>query len=82
YVPGRFEGETTVRIACPALRLAPGEYRVDVAVHTRDGAPYDYRKQALSFTVTARTGGIGVYFPEHRWEFGGGVEWGSTDSTD
>jgi ABC-type polysaccharide/polyol phosphate transport system ATPase subunit len=78
YVPARFEGETTVRIACPALRLAPGEYRVDVAVHTRDGAPFDYRKQALSFTVTARTGGIGVYFPEHRWEFAGGVEWDST----
>jgi lipopolysaccharide transport system ATP-binding protein len=82
YVSSRFEGETTVRIACPALRLAPGEYRVDVAVHTRDGAPYDYRKQALSFTVTARTGGIGVYFPEHRWEFGGGVQWKATEPTD
>lgn len=80
YVPGKLLGETTVRIACPALRLAPGEYRVDVAVHARDGAPYDYRKQALSFTVTARTGGIGVYFPEHRWEFGGGVEWDSMAS--
>jgi ABC-type polysaccharide/polyol phosphate transport system ATPase subunit len=77
YVPGRLLGETTVRIACPALRLAPGEYRLDVAVHARDGAPYDYRKQALAFTVTARTGGIGVYFPAHRWEFGGGVEWDS-----
>jgi ABC-type polysaccharide/polyol phosphate transport system ATPase subunit len=80
YVPGRLSGETRVRIACPALRLAPGEYRVDVAVHTRDGAPYDYRKQALSFTVTARSGGIGVYFPEHRWEFGAGVVWAEWDS--
>jgi ABC-type polysaccharide/polyol phosphate transport system ATPase subunit len=77
YVPARFTGETTVRIVCPALRLAPGEYRVDVAVHARDGAPYDYRKEVLSFTVTARTGGIGVYFPEHRWEFGRGIEWDS-----
>jgi ABC-type polysaccharide/polyol phosphate transport system ATPase subunit len=77
FVPGRFTGETTVRIACPVLRLAPGEYRVDVAVHARDGAPYDYRKQVLSFTVTAKSGGIGVYFPEHRWEFGGGIEWRS-----
>ncbi|HZF11558.1 MAG TPA: ABC transporter ATP-binding protein [Thermoanaerobaculia bacterium] len=78
YVPTRFEGEATVRITCPALRLAPGEYKVDVAVHSREGAPYDYRKQALTFTVTARTGGVGVYFPDHRWEFGGGIEWGST----
>jgi lipopolysaccharide transport system ATP-binding protein len=73
YVPGTLSGESRVRIVCPALRLAPGEYRVDVAVHARDGAPYDYRKEALAFTVTARTGGIGVYFPEHRWEFGDGV---------
>jgi lipopolysaccharide transport system ATP-binding protein len=79
YVPGTLSGESRVRIVCPALRLAPGEYRVDVAVHARDGAPYDYRKEALAFTVTARTGGIGVYFPEHRWEFGDGVSWSSED---
>jgi len=75
YMPESFEGETLVRLACPALRLAPGEYVVDVAVHARDGAPYDYQKQALSFTVTARTGGVGLYFPEHHWEFEGGVRW-------
>ena len=75
YVPGRFEGEVTVRLTCPALRLAPGEYTVDVAVHARDGAPYDYRRGALTFTVTASTGGVGVYFPEHRWAFTDGVRW-------
>ncbi len=75
FAPRRFAGETTVRVVCPALRLAPGEYVVDVAVHARDGAPYDYRQRTLGFTVTARTGGVGVYFPEHRWEFQGGVEW-------
>jgi ABC-type polysaccharide/polyol phosphate transport system ATPase subunit len=75
YMPESFEGETLLRLACPALRLAPGEYVVDVAVHARDGAPYDYQKKALSFTVTARTGGVGVYFPEHHWEFEGGVRW-------
>lgn len=75
YMPESFEGETLVRLACPALRLAPGEYVVDVAVHARDGAPYDYQKKALSLTVTAPTGGVGVYFPEHHWEFEGGVRW-------
>jgi len=75
FAPARLAGEATVRVVCPALRLAPGEYVVDVAVHAKDGAPYDYRQRALGFTVTARTGGVGVYFPEHRWEFGGGVEW-------
>jgi ABC-2 type transport system ATP-binding protein/lipopolysaccharide transport system ATP-binding protein len=75
YVPGLLEGEVTVRLACPALRLAPGEYVVDVAVHSRAGAPYDYQRRALAFTVTAAKGGVGVYFPEHRWEFGEGIRW-------
>jgi lipopolysaccharide transport system ATP-binding protein len=75
FVPTSFEGEATVRLVCPALRLAPGEYTVDVAVHARDGAPYDYRRRIFTFTVTARTGGIGVYFPEHRWELDGGIRW-------
>jgi ABC-type polysaccharide/polyol phosphate transport system ATPase subunit len=74
-VPGVFEGEATVRLVCPALRLAPGDYLVDVAVHKRDGAPYDYRRKALTFTVSSRERGIGVYFPEHRWGFDGGVRW-------
>jgi ABC-type polysaccharide/polyol phosphate transport system ATPase subunit len=78
FVPGRFEGEVTVRLTCPALRFAPGEYFVDVAVHARDGAPYDYHRRALTFTVTSRdpqNQGVGIYFPEHRWDFAGGVEW-------
>jgi len=75
YAPGHFEGEATVRLTCPACRLAPGEYLVDVAIHAKDGAPYDYHRRALNLTVTAPTGGVGVYFPEHRWEFEGGVEW-------
>jgi lipopolysaccharide transport system ATP-binding protein len=75
YAPASFAGEATVRLTCPALRLAPGEYTVDAAVHARDGAPYDYRRRALSFTVTARHGGVGVYFPEHAWDFTGDVRW-------
>ena len=75
FVPGQLTGEVVVRVTCAALRLAPGEYSVDVAVHARDGAPYDYHRRALDFTVTARHGGVGVYFPEHGWEFAGGVTW-------
>ncbi len=77
FVPEQLSGEAVVRVTCPALRLAPGEYAVDVAVHARDGAPYDYHRRVLGFTVTAATGGAGVYFPEHRWEFAGGVRWGA-----
>ncbi len=73
WEPLGFDGEARVRLECPALRLAPGEYLIDVAVHARDGAPYDYRKRLAAFTVTAEARGVGVYFPEHRWEFEGRV---------
>lgn len=75
FAAERFAGPATVRLVCPGLRLAPGEYLLDVAVHARNGAPYDYRRKLLSFSVTAPHGGIGVYFPDHAWEFAGGVAW-------
>jgi len=48
---------------------------VDVPIHSKEGAPYDYHRRALAFTVTAAESSAGVYAPEHRWEFAGGVEW-------
>ena len=74
-VPDAFEGEVAVRLTCPSLRLAPGDYVVDAAVHTKDGVPYDYQRKVITFTVSSRERGVGVYFPEHRWDFAGGVEW-------
>lgn len=75
----RFSGRAKVRLECPSLRLAPGEYLVDVAVHAQDGAPYDYRRRLLAFSVTSNAGGAGVYLPEHRWSFTGAD--GSTGAT-
>ncbi|MFP5286699.1 MAG: ABC transporter ATP-binding protein, partial [Thermoanaerobaculia bacterium] len=74
-VPDSFEGEVTARLTCPSLRLAPGDYVVDAAVHSRDGVPYDYQRKVITFTVSSRERGVGVYFPEHRWDFAGGVRW-------
>ena len=68
-------GRTTVRLACPNLRLAPGEYLIDVAVHAVDGTPYDYRRKWVALSVTADDRGVGIYFPEHGWEFDSGVQW-------
>ena len=73
FEPESFEGEARVRLVCPSLRLAPGEYLVDVAVHAEDGAPYDYRRKLLSFSVTSEARGVGIYFPEHQWRIEGGA---------
>ncbi|HET9768724.1 MAG TPA: ABC transporter ATP-binding protein [Thermoanaerobaculia bacterium] len=77
--PERLAGTATVRVELPALQLAAGEYVLDVAVHARDGAPYDYRKGVLSLSVTAPSAAIGVYRPPHEWQFAGGVRWASRD---
>ena len=62
-------GSSTITVDCPDLRLAPGEYFVDLAVHARDGAPYDYRRRVFAFSVTASDRGVGLYFPRHEWRF-------------
>ena len=70
YEPRLLAGPVRVRLVCPELRLAPGEYTVDVAVHARDGRAYDYRRRALRFTVAERAalGSIGLYLPDHEWQ--------------
>jgi hypothetical protein len=73
--PERFEGAARVLLHCPRLRLAPGEYDLDVAVHARDGTPYDYRRRLVRFSVSSKERGAGIYWPEHRWECAGGVRW-------
>jgi ABC-type polysaccharide/polyol phosphate transport system ATPase subunit len=78
--PRRFDGSATVVVECPELRLAPGEYLVDLAIHAKDGAPYDYRRRMFAFTVTAQERGVGLYFPPHRWRFEGSIEWGDEEA--
>lgn len=70
-------GQIQVEIVCPRLRLAPGEYLVDIAIHGRDGTPYDYRRKLASFTVVAthNAAGVGIYAPEHHWRFSSGIQW-------
>lgn len=87
YEPRRLRGPVRVRLVCPELRLAPGEYTVDLAVHARDGRAYDYRRRALRFTVAESSAlrSIGLYLPDHEWQVealpGGGaapqaaIEW-------
>ena len=69
YEPRLLRGPVRVRLVCPELRLAPGEYTVDLAVHARDGRAYDYRRRAFRFTVAESSAfrSIGLYLPDHEW---------------
>jgi lipopolysaccharide transport system ATP-binding protein len=75
YRSDRFAGDARVTLEIPALDLAPGIYTLAAAVHARDGAPYDYRRDALRFEVSAGRPGGGVWSPERRWNFSGGIRW-------
>jgi ABC-type polysaccharide/polyol phosphate transport system ATPase subunit len=66
-------GDAEVRFEIEALDLVEGTYKLDVAVHKRDGAPYDYHRLLYTFRVKSRLKDVGIYRPRHRWGFSGGV---------
>ena len=59
--------------AIDSLDLVEGTYKVDVAVHKRDGYPYDYHRLLYTFRVKSRVHDVGIYRPRHRWSFSSGV---------
>jgi ABC-type polysaccharide/polyol phosphate transport system ATPase subunit len=67
-------GDADVSFAIDALDLVEGTYKLDVAVHKRDGAPYDYHRLLYTFRVKSRIQDVGIYRPRHRWEFSDGVK--------
>lgn len=70
-----FSGAGRVTLEIPAMALAAGVYSVDAAVHASDGTPYDYRRDALRFEVTADRSAAGVWDPPRQWRCDGGVRW-------
>jgi ABC-type polysaccharide/polyol phosphate transport system ATPase subunit len=73
FVPRRLSGEAEVRLALEGLSLVEGTYLLDLAVHKRDGTPYDYLRGQHSFRVKSRVKDVGLYRPLHQWSFGGGA---------
>ena len=50
------------------LLLLPGEYTVDVAIHTEDGFAYDYYRYATSFNIYSDIQDVGIARMRHTWE--------------
>jgi hypothetical protein len=65
----RLDGDGQVVFAIDHLDLVEGTYKLDVAVHRRDGAPYDYHRLLYTFRVQSRTHEVGIFRPAHRWTF-------------
>jgi ABC-type polysaccharide/polyol phosphate transport system ATPase subunit len=68
------DGDALVTLQIDALDLVEGTYKLDVAVHRRDGAPYDYHRLLHTFRVKSRIKDSGIYRLKHRWDFSPSVK--------
>ncbi|HEY7792259.1 MAG TPA: Wzt carbohydrate-binding domain-containing protein, partial [Vicinamibacterales bacterium] len=62
-------GDAEVSYVIDGLDLVEGTYKLDVAVHQRDGYPYDYHRLLYTFRVRSRHKDVGIYRPRHQWRF-------------
>ena len=70
---GALSGSGEVRFAIDRLDLIDGTYKLDVAAHRENGAPYDYHRLLYTIRVSSRAKEAGIFRPPHRWIFSGGV---------
>ncbi len=64
-----FTGEARVSFEIDSLDLVERTYKLDVAVHRKDGFNYDYHRLLHTFRVKSRTHDVGIYRPRHTWQF-------------
>ena len=73
YEPVSIEGEGKVVCRIAKLNLVNGTYYLDVAVHKRDGYPYDYHRNLYSFLVSSNHKDVGIARLDHDWSFSPGI---------
>ena len=73
---GKVDGDGEILVDIERLDLVEGEYLLDVAVHARDGHPYDYHSRLYALAMRSRVRDTGVARLAHRWRVhhGGGSE--------
>ena len=72
--PKTLHGDGEVVFHIDRLDLVDGTYKLDVAVHKRDGYPYDYHRLLYTFRVKSTLSDVGIYRPHHRWTFSPSVQ--------
>ena len=70
---GSVSGAGEARFTVERLDLVAGTYKLDVAVHRENGAPYDYHRLLYTIRVLSSLKEAGVFRPPHRWGFSGGI---------
>ena len=67
------KGDGEVVFTVESLDLVEGTYKLDAAVHSREGRPYDYHRLLYTFRVKSRTKDAGIYRPRHHWTFSSNI---------
>ena len=76
------QGSGEVRVSFERLDLVEGTYKLDVAAHRANGAPYDYHRLLHTIRVTSRRKEAGIFRPPHRWSVSGGIRLEGLDAAD
>lgn len=71
-LPKPFPRRGTVTFSSPRLSLLEGNYRMDVAVHSKDGLAYDYHRGLYQFAVRSDLRQVGVARIPHQWAVSAG----------
>jgi ABC-type polysaccharide/polyol phosphate transport system ATPase subunit len=71
--PREFSGDAEVGFEIESLCLVAGAYKVDVALHRKNGVAYDYHRSLYTIRVTSRVNETGIVRPPHRWTFSSGI---------
>lgn len=69
FEPLSIDGNGKVICRIEKLNLINGTYYLDVAVHKKDGYPYDYHRNMYTFMISSLYKDVGVFRPEHSWSF-------------
>ena len=77
-------GDAEVTFVADRLDLIAGSYKLDVAVHRQNGAPYDYHRQLYPLRIASRLRDVGVFRPPHHWKVDGAmrVTWSGPTADD
>ena len=68
------EGKGQVVCQIEKLSLINGTYYLDVAIHKKDGYPYDYHRNLYSFLISSTKKDMGILRPKHSWKFSSGIK--------
>jgi lipopolysaccharide transport system ATP-binding protein len=72
-------GPGMVKLQFDRFAFIEGTYSLDVAIHTRKGAAFDYYRGYYTFAMRSQWKDMGVFRPEHHWIVGEQV-WTMSDS--